>query len=190
VFEASQSVQVQSKDLKPAGKDQPKMMAQTTQAHKEKEGKKEGKKEGISAQQREAIKANIKEGFNGLTPGMGLTPGLASADVKADGAIFGLINNSAAIHEDIRKTARKMDIEPPSMEAIKKNMYVPPAEDVEKETKNIDKAMKEAKALGGDSGKADESAKMTDGDAMCYGTRYEDMGQKTAKEHFKLVGQA
>jgi hypothetical protein len=83
-----------------------------------------------------------------------------------------------------------MDIEPPSMEEIKKNMYVPPAEDVEKETKNIDKAMKEAKALGGDSGTADESAKMTDGDAMCYGTRYEDLGQKTGREHFKLTGQA
>jgi hypothetical protein len=114
----------------------------------------------------------------------------ATADVKEGSAIFGLINNTAAIHDDIRKTARKMDIEPPSMEEIKKNMYVPPAEDVEAETKNIDKAMKEAKALGGDSGKADESAKMTDGDAMCYGTRYEDVGQKTPKEHFKLTGQA
>lgn len=121
---------------------------------------------------------------------MGLTPGLAAGDVKADSAIFGLINNSAAIHEDIRKTARKMDIEPPSMEEIKKNMYVPPAEDMEKDTKNIDKAMKEAKALGGDSGKQDESARMTDGDAMCYGTRYSDIGDKTPRDHFKLVGQA
>jgi len=121
---------------------------------------------------------------------MGLTPGLASADVKGDSAIFGLINNSAAIHEDIRKTARRMDIEPPSMEAIKKNMYVPPAEDMEKDTKGIDKMMKEAKALGGDSGKEDESARMTDGDSMCYGTRYNDLEGKTPREHFKLVGQA
>ena len=84
---------------------------------------------------------------------MGLTPGLASAGAaKEDSAIFGLINNSAAIHEDIRKTARKMDIEPPSMEQIKKNMYVPPAEDMEKDTKGIDNLMKEAKSLGGDSG--------------------------------------
>jgi hypothetical protein len=119
---------------------------------------------------------------------MGLTPGLASADIKADSAVFGLINNSAAIHEDIRKTARKMDIEPPSMEAIKKNMYVPEAEDAEKDTKGIDKMMKEAKALGGDSGKTDDSARMTDGDAMCYGTRYNDLAGKTSREHFKLTG--
>jgi hypothetical protein len=165
-------------------------MAQTSNAEGNKQAKKEGKKEGISSEQREAIKANIKEGFSGLTPGMGLTPGLASADVKADGAVFGLINSSAAIHEDIRKTARKMDIEPPTMEQIKKNMYVPPAEDMEKDTNNIDKMMKEVKSLGGDSGKTDESAKMTDGDAMCYGTRYTDLKDKPAREHFKLTGQA
>lgn len=165
-------------------------MAQTSNAEGNKQAKKEGKKEGISSEQREAIKANIKEGFSGLTPGMGLSPGLASADVKADGAVFGLINSSAAIHEDIRKTARKMDIEPPSMEEIKKNMYVPPAEDMEKDTNNIDKMMKEVKSLGGDSGKTDESAKMTDGDAMCYGTRYNDLKDKPAREHFKLTGQA
>ena len=99
---------------------------------------------------------------------MGLTPGLAASDVKADSAIFGLINSSAAIHEDIRRQARKMDIEPPTMEEIKKNMYVPPAEDAEKDAKNIEDMMKSAKALGGDSGKSDESAKMTDGDVMCY----------------------
>jgi hypothetical protein len=65
------------------------MMAQTSQGQKESKGK----KEGLSAEQKEAIKANIKEGVSsGLSPAMGLTPGLASADVKADGAIFGLIN--------------------------------------------------------------------------------------------------
>ena len=83
-----------------------------------------------------------------------------------------------------------MDIEPPSMEQIKKNMYVPPAEDMEKDTKNIDNMMKSVKALGGDSGKSDDSAKMTDGDAMCYQTRYNDLKDKTPREHFKLVGQA
>lgn len=114
-------------------------------------------KEGISADQKEAIRANIKEGFSGLTPGMGLTPGLATMTGDKSEAMYGLINNSAAIHEDIRKTARKMDIEPPSMEAIKKNMYVPPAEDMEKDSKNIDKMMAEVKTLGGDSGKADGS---------------------------------
>jgi len=116
---------------------------------------------------------------------MGLTPGLAVTDVKQDSAIFGLINNSAAIHEDIRKTARKMDIEPPSMEEIKKNMYVPPVEDQEKNSKSIEDAMKAAKALGGDSGKQDESAKMTDGDAMCYGTRYNDLKEGTPRKHFQ-----
>jgi hypothetical protein len=33
--------------------------------------------------------------------------------------IFALVNNRAAIHTDIRNQARKMDIEPPSMEMIK-----------------------------------------------------------------------
>jgi len=32
--------------------------------------------------------------------------------------IFALVNNRAAIHQDIRQQARKMDIEPPSKEAI------------------------------------------------------------------------
>jgi hypothetical protein len=83
-----------------------------------------------------------------------------------------------------------MDIEPPSMEEIKKNMYVPPAEDMDKETENIDKMMKDVKTLGGDSGKKDESARMTDGDAMCYSTRYNDLKDKPAREHYKLVGDA
>jgi hypothetical protein len=30
-----------------------------------------------------------------------------------------------------------MDIEPPTIEEIKKNMYVPPAEELEKDTKGI-----------------------------------------------------
>jgi len=118
---------------------------------------------------------------------MGLTPGLATAE-KGDSAIFGLINSSAAIHEDIRKQARKMDIEPPTLEEIKKNMYVPPAEDMEKDAKENEKLLKEAKALGGDSGKENTSAKMTDGDAMCYGTRYNDLKDKKPRDHFKLVG--
>jgi hypothetical protein len=33
-----------------------------------------------------------------------------------DDKIFGLLNNSAAIHQDIRATARRMDIEPPTIE--------------------------------------------------------------------------
>lgn len=81
-----------------------------------------------------------------------------------------------------------MDIEPPSMEQIKKNMYVPPAEDMEKDTKGIDDLMKDAKNLGGDSGKQDDSAKMTDGDAMCYQTRYNDLKDYTPRDHFKKIG--
>jgi len=42
---------------------------------------------------KEAIQANIKEGVsNGLSPMMGLTPGLAAADIKEGSAVFGLIN--------------------------------------------------------------------------------------------------
>jgi hypothetical protein len=128
-----------------------------------------------------------------LSPGAAaLNPGAGGLVTKegSDSAIFGLINNSAAIHEDIRKTARKMDIEPPTMEEIKKNMYVPPAEDQEKNSKSIEDAMRAAKALGGDSGKQDESARMTDGDAMCYGTRYNDLKDSAPRKHFKEVGQA
>jgi hypothetical protein len=121
---------------------------------------------------------------------MGMSPGVAQMGAEDSSAMYGLINNSAAIHEDIRKTARKMDIEPPSMETIKKNMYVPPAEDMEKDSKNIEKLMSEVKTLGGDSGKKDGSAKMTDGDAMCYAARYSDLKDKPAREHFKLVGDA
>jgi hypothetical protein len=36
-------------------------------------------------------------------------------DIEKSG-IFNLINSSSAIHDEIRKTARKMDIEPPSVE--------------------------------------------------------------------------
>ena len=88
----------------------PKVLAQSNKRSEE------SKKEGISSEQREAIEHNIKEGFSGLTPGMGLTPGIAQMGAEDSSAMYGLINNSAAIHEDIRKTARKMDIEPPSME--------------------------------------------------------------------------
>lgn len=76
------------------------------------------------------------------------------------------------------------------MEQIKKNMYVPPAEELEKDTKGIQKLMKEVKVIGGDSGKKDKSAVMTESDAACYATRYSDLKDKPAKEHFRLVGDA
>jgi len=50
--------------------------------------------------------------------------------------------------------ARKLEIEPPTLEAIKKNAYVPAAEDVGKDAdKGVEDLMKNAKAIGGDSGK-------------------------------------
>ena len=162
-------------------------MAQTHSVAAKKES--ESKKETLSAEDKAAIKANVKEGFSGDLPHKGLTPGLISTTID-DSAVFGLINSSAAIHEDIRKTARKMDIEPPSMDEIKKNMYVPPAEDMEKETENIDKMMKDVKSIGGDSGKTNAAAKMTEGDAMCYGTRYNDIKDQPARDHFRQVGDA
>lgn len=84
--------------------------------------------------------------------------------------------------------ARSMDIEAPNMEAIKKNMYVPPAEELEKETASIHKLMKEVRVIGGDSGKKNKAATMKDADAACYSSRYSDLKDKPAKEHFKLVG--
>jgi hypothetical protein len=67
-------------------------MAQTTQGQSQ--GKKEGKKEreGLTAEEKEAIMHNAKQGLEGITAGMGLTPGLAAADVKESSAVFGLIN--------------------------------------------------------------------------------------------------
>jgi len=47
------------------------------------------------------------------------------------------------IHSDIRKQARKMDIQEPTVETIKKNMYVPTSEDIEKDSKGVEKLMKE-----------------------------------------------
>ena len=83
-----------------------------------------------------------------------------------------------------------MDIEPPSVEQIKKNMYVPPAEDLEKDSEGVKKLMKEVKVIGGDSAKKDRSAVMTDADATCYASRYSDLKEKPAREHFKLTGDA
>ena len=50
--------------------------------------------------------------------------------------VMGLLNNVAAIHEDIRKMARKMDIEKPTidMSKLKLTTLVPPAEDAAKES--------------------------------------------------------
>jgi len=100
-----------------------------------------------------------------------------------------LTGNTAGIHEDIRKMARKMDLEPPSLEAIKKAAYVPPAEDAEKDSKAIEKILKEVKSISGDSGKKSKAPAMTDADSACYASRYSDLKDKPAKEHFRLSGE-
>jgi hypothetical protein len=68
-------------------------------------------------------------------------------------------------------------------------MYIPPAEELEKDTEAVGKLMKEVRAVGGDSGKKDKSAVMSDADQQCYASRYEDV-KTNAKEHFKLTGDA
>jgi len=82
-----------------------------------------------------------------------------------------------------------MDIEPPSLEAIKKNAFVPEAAEAEKDAKNIDKILKEVKSIAGDSGKKSKAPAMTDADAACYASRYSDLKDKPAKEHFRLKGE-
>jgi hypothetical protein len=83
-----------------------------------------------------------------------------------------------------------MDIEPPSIDQIKRNMYVPTVEDAEKDTAGIAKLMKDVKVIGGDSGKKNRSAGMTDSDVACYSGRYSDLGVTPAKDHFKKIGDA
>jgi hypothetical protein len=74
------------------------------------------------------------------------------------------------------------------MEEIKKNMYVPPAEELEKESEGVAKMMKEVRVIGGDSGKKNKSLAMSESDAACYASRYSDLKGKQAKEHFRTVG--
>ena len=53
---------------------------------------------------------------------------------------------------------------------------------------SIKKLMKEVKTIGGDSGKKNKSATMTDADIACYSSRYSDIKDKPAKDHFRTVG--
>jgi len=106
--------------------------------------------------------------------------------------VWGLLNSSAAIHQDIRSLARKMDLQPPSMEDIKKNML--PVGNNDDDAKDADAAIeklaKESAAVGGASGKKNAGANMTEADAACYASRYSDLGKETAKKHFQVVGNA
>jgi hypothetical protein len=83
-----------------------------------------------------------------------------------------------------------MDINPPSLEAIKKNMWVPDAAELLKDTEGVNKLMKEVRVIGGDSGKKNKSKAMTDADVACYVARYSDLKDKPAREHFRLIGDA
>ncbi len=83
-----------------------------------------------------------------------------------------------------------MDIHPPSLEAIKNNMWVPDAAELLKDNEGVAKLMKEVRVIGGDSGKKNKSAAMTDSDAACYANRYSDLKDQPARDHFRLVGDA
>jgi hypothetical protein len=50
--------------------------------------------------------------------------------------------------------------------------------------------MKEVRVIGGDSGKKNKAGAMTDADAACYASRYSDLKDKPAREHFRLKGDA
>jgi len=103
--------------------------------------------------------------------------------------VWGLLGSAEGIHSDIRKMARKMDIEPPTLEAIKRNAYVPDAEEAGKTgDKAIMDLVKNVRSIGGDSGKKDKGKAMTEADQACYASRYTDLKDKPAKEHFKLIG--
>jgi hypothetical protein len=64
--------------------------------------------------------------------------------VGGDKSTWGLTNSKAAIHEDIRRMARKMDHEPPTMEIMKKEMKIttlPTVEEADKESEVVLKKM-------------------------------------------------
>jgi hypothetical protein len=93
------------------------------------------------------------------------------------------------IHRTIRQQARLLDIKVPTFEDIKKEMSIPTAdeESAAKSDADVDALLKSANAVSGDSG--DRGViDMTDADQACYASRYSDIGSKTGKEHFKVIG--
>ena len=77
----------------------------------------------------------------------------------------------------------------PNLADIKKNMMIPPANEksADDNDKVVDALLKSATAVTGNSGSTG-GADMTDSDQICYGARYTDLGAKSGKEHFKLIG--
>lgn len=93
------------------------------------------------------------------------------------------------IHRTIREQARLLDIKVPTFEDIKTGMVVPAADEqaAADTDKDVDALLKSANAVSGDSG--DRGViDMTASDEACYASRYSDIGNKSPKEHFKLVG--
>jgi hypothetical protein len=107
----------------------------------------------------------------------------------SEGAAAATAMSKEEIHRTIRQQARILDIKVPTFEEIKKTMGVPSAdeESAAKSDADVDALLKSASAVSGDSG--DRGViDMTDSDQACYASRYSDIGAKTGKEHFKLVG--
>jgi len=79
-----------------------------------------------------------------------------------------------------------MEMEAPNLDAKK---IVPPVEDVAADSdKQVSGLLKEVKTIGGNSGKKNLAAEMTDADQACYASKYTDLGKVNAKEHFRTVG--
>lgn len=106
--------------------------------------------------------------------------------------VWGLLGNDpTTLHNDIRNQARKLEMEGPNTEDIKKGTHVPAVEDVAAESdKAVGTLMKEVNTIGGNSGKKNVAAEMTDADQACYASKYTDLGKTNAKEHFRTVGDA
>lgn len=93
------------------------------------------------------------------------------------------------IHRTIRDQARILDIKVPTFEELKSGLSIPVADEAnaEKDDADVDALLKSATAVSGDSG--DRGViDMTESDQTCYISRYSDIGAKSGKEHFKLIG--
>jgi hypothetical protein len=106
--------------------------------------------------------------------------------------VWGLLGNDpSTLHNDIRNQARKLAMEGPNTEDIKKGTHVPAVEDVAAESdKAVSTLLREVNTIGGNSGKKNVAAEMTDADQACYAGMYTDLGKTNAKEHFRTVGDA
>jgi hypothetical protein len=117
--------------------------------------------------------------------------GARKADATGGAKVWGMLFDPSTLHNDIRNQARKMETEGPNTEDIKKGTHVPAVEDVAAESdKTVSTLLKEVNTIGGNSGKKNVAAEMTDADQACYGATYTDLGKTNPKEHFRTVGDA